>query len=497
LADIDFQNLRRTAFRSNQSRSGKHLSGLFSFIFYVEVIIMMDQVRAAGGVPAKKSMLGGGALKKVFSFGALAMVSAVAGTGLLYGQMPTPPGGVTPPTPPTATAPTLPALKGGKLELQRSPKSVVKASSFRFGTDIDNYLGVTDWQSVEYEKMFIFLGGDAAASNGTIQGGFATKIGANHLGLYYSGTFAGGGGFNDDGNPENAESEGNWNNNLGILFGSEKIGGIRFDLLFNPTYRDIKVGDDKYTSGEGETVTSLQWGKSFGDLTPKVTIGFRWPDHELLEPGVGDKAEWWDEAKLGVKLEIAYKAFSADYQLTVDFGETGSWGSFDYTHTGYVHNDLNLYYGITGKVDDKLTVKLRPQLKFQLYDHDGKSDINGTSNNEGGLTRFIFAPIMEVGAQYAFKETVNLYAGLKTTLFSVSALGTHDMPSGGNNPSEASVAALTEVMGNLGVQLNPSKALSVELSLDGLFDVTDGTWNLNFSNLGGGLAVIFKPGAAK
>ncbi|MDR2534607.1 MAG: hypothetical protein LBD29_01070 [Treponema sp.] len=466
---------------------------------------MTKQSRFTEYFSVKNLVLSGRALKKALSLGALALISIMAGTGLLYGQttgpdLPDPnlPTGITPPTIPLPAAPTdMPELKGGALGLQRSPRSVVKASSYRFSTDIDNYLGVTDWQEVEFDKMFIFLGGAASASNGEVQGGFATKIGANHLGIYYSGNIASGEGFNNDGDPEQSYSKGVWKNNLGILFGSESIGGIRFDLLFNPTYRDGKIGNQgTFTSGDGQVVTSFQWGKSFGDLTPKASIGLQWPEHILVEPDSGEKMEWWDEAKLGIKLEIGYKAFSADYQLTVDFGETGSLGSAEYTHTGYMHNNLNLYYGITGKVDDKLTIKLRPQLNFQLYSHDGKSEFNGTSIKEGGLIQFKFAPIVQVGAQYAFKETMNLYAGISATLFNVDARGASDMPNGGNNPSESHVAALTEFGGSLGVQLNPSKALSVELSLDGFFDVTNGEWHLDFSNLGGGLAVIFKPGAA-
>ncbi|MDR2518781.1 MAG: hypothetical protein LBD13_05130 [Spirochaetaceae bacterium] len=475
---------------------------------------MTKQSRFTGYVPVKNLVLGSPAVKKALSFGALALVSALAGTGLLYGQTiqpPSPPPPITPipptmppeasgyiPTLPLPSSAGLPAVKGGALGLQRSPKSVVKKASYRFGTDIDNYLGVTDWQGVEFEKLFIFLGGDASAGNGEVQAGFATKIGANHLGLYYSGNFADGEGFNNDSNPEGTYSRGIWKNNLAILFGSSGIGGIRFDLLFNPTYTDGKTGGDgKLTSGQGETVTSLQWGKSFGDLTPKVTIGFQWPEHILIEPNGGQKMEWWDNARLGLQVEIGYKAFSADYQLTIDFGETGKYDGNDYTHTGYVHNDLNLYYGITGKVDEKLTVKFQPQLNFQLYDHDGKYEYGGFSGTDpaGGLIQFQFAPIVQVGAQYALKPTVNLYAGISATLFNVDARGAFDAP-GGTSPSETRVAALTELGGNLGVQLNPSKALSVELSLDGVFDVTDGTWNLDFGNLGGGLAVIFKPGAA-
>jgi hypothetical protein len=456
------------------------------------------------------------AKKKIF----ITVLFVLIGTGMWAQLTPTPPDG-------TTGNPNLPRYNtlGGKLELQESPQSVVNASSFRFNSDVDNYLDVIDWSGVEYRKLFFFLGGAADNNAGNFQGGFATKLGSNHLAVYYSGNFFEGDGWDNGSNDSKANKtygKTTWDNSLALLFANEGIGGIRFDMMFNNvTFADEKNGENgqwNRSQGTGNLVTSLQWGKNLGVFTPKVTLGFQWPDYLTNEwvgagPATQDKMEMWDNAKLGLKLEAAYLDFEGDYQLTVDFGETTTAklpnGDRKETAAGYVHNDLNLYYNLTGKVDDKLTVKIRPQFNFQFFVTDGKGEysspgINNQDNNSQPYSYFVFSPIVELGAEYALKPTVNLYGGVNVTLLTVDTVWTSEYEHNGakikDTPSDWHVAGLTtaipSVIPSLGVQLKPSEAFSIEMGLNSVIQPTKGSWNFSFNNISGRFALVFKPGAA-
>jgi hypothetical protein len=418
----------------------------------------------------------------------------------------------------------------GAMTFTDDPTSVVNDASYRYDTDIGNFMGVTDWSGVEYNNWFFFLGGKTGPRSGNngagvgLQGGLATKIGSNHLGIYFNGNFFEGSGSNNGANDtamKNISGQHYWNDSLSILFGNEAIGGIRFNLLFQEaSFSSIEQGNNiiganmtsfpnGFATDRGSVTTSLQWGKSFGDFTPTVTIGFRWPDKfEYEQTGTG-VFEAWDHAQLGVKLEASYKDFSLDYQLSVDLGP-----SAEYTQTsirngtvsgsGYIDNLINLKYSFTADVGEKLQFKLRPQLQFGFYNTSNEYTIEDSVTGKTQLNRqpegyFWFDPIVQLGARYAFSPKVNIYTGVQAKFLGLTRKYTSTYkPSDTadevkDTPSTWVVQGIRFKTGGFALQINPTDNLSIEIGMDGLVSFESGSWSLNFSNLGGGLAVIIKP----
>jgi len=60
-----------------------------------------------------------------------------------------------------------------------------KATEGRFSTDVDNFMGPTDWQGIELNKAFGFLG--YGGGSRPVNAGFATKTGPLFLGAWYTG----------------------------------------------------------------------------------------------------------------------------------------------------------------------------------------------------------------------------------------------------------------------------------------------------------------------
>jgi hypothetical protein len=427
-------------------------------------------------------------MKKLFS---IMVLMALVGTGLWAEEWP--------PSNYTGVVPR-------KLNLQESPLSVVNAATDGlFGSDIDDYIDVTDWSNVEYDKLFLFLGG-AAANNGdnnsvagNYQGGLATKLGSSHLGFYYSGNIFNGGGYNngETGSAKHTEGTATWDNSLAVVFGNEGIGGIRFDMMFNNAlFKDTNTGDgdSKTSESDNHLVTSLQWGKAFGDLIPKVTLGFQWPKYNNGETAAG-KTEDWKNAQVGLKLDLKFRDFGGDYQATIDFGTTQkNTDNKKTTTTGFFHNDLNLHYTFTWNVDEKIAVKLKPMLNLQFGLADNKKTFDGNSDDGMPAGYFSISPGAAIGGMYAWKPTINLYGGVTVAILDFKT-GWLTNTATDKTQSLWSVAGLTAVTPSLGIQIKPLEAFSIEAGLDSVVDVSNGSWHFDFSNIGGRLAFTFKPGA--
>ncbi|MDR2602723.1 MAG: hypothetical protein LBC53_09810 [Spirochaetaceae bacterium] len=348
----------------------------------------------------------------------------------------------------------------GQLGLQAAIGSMVNGVTPRYALDEDNYLNVVNWANVKFDDVYFFLGGKTGTIGTGFQGGLAKKLGQNHVGFYFNGELFSGSGTNDgaDGDAVKIKEDFTINQQFAVLFANQAIGGVRLDLLFKGAKSEYDKNHDlpgaEGTAGSGATVTSAQWGKKIGSFTPKATIGFQWPTHttsEAKSSGITTKSDNWDAAVLGVKLEGAYKDFSADYQLSLDFGETGTTTvknpdspateTKTVTSGGY-NNVLNLYYGVTADVNQKLQFKLRPQLQFVLAGSENKTTTT-TGDVEyfeqkivditppgGGApvptiqpptTYFAFIPQMQVGAQYKVTQKFALYTGVTFTFLKVES----------------------------------------------------------------------------
>jgi hypothetical protein len=421
-------------------------------------------------------------------------------------------------------------------EFQASPKSVVNASSGELFTGaIDDYIGVTTWQDVEVGKGYVFLGGTASPNHpvrrvqrvvdgepvldenenpvydyipgmningewsGALMGGYATNLGGNRLAFFYNGSLVSAYGSNNGAAKNDdvvKQSAAQWNNNLAVLFGSEAIGGIRFDFILNPsstkTINGSKVSSD---TGSGETITTLQWGKALGDLKPSVMLGFRWPEYTKSNDGDTEKSE---HAALGLKAAADYKALSAYYQMTADFGTSTKTPTVKSTTSGYFDNRLGVSYTMEVLVGEKLALKARPGLSLGLNLQSNKTTSDGDFYAEQPETRFQIAPIFDVGGKYAVNEKWNLYTGVQIKFLTFDVVGTStykptkDASEVKDTPSAWKLTGLSGGLLGLGFELHPSDNLSVEFGLNNYLGESYSSWYLNLGSLSGSLAVNVK-----
>ena len=72
-----------------------------------------------------------------------------------------------------------------------TPKSMTAESTLElFGTDVDDYLNVNEWDAVKPEKLFGFLS-YGSKGNGALNAGFAVPIGKFYLGGFFGGELTG------------------------------------------------------------------------------------------------------------------------------------------------------------------------------------------------------------------------------------------------------------------------------------------------------------------
>ena len=205
-----------------------------------------------------------------------------------------------------------------------------------FGSDIDSYISVTDYDAEI--GTFFFLGAFPSAASlvgstitggvdqtftitdpfedhgVTLSAGFARSFDNFYLGLYYGGSFLEAKGA-DNGLPkeDNINTyESQWSNNLAVLVGLEDLGAFRLDLIINTETDRTRINSDNIALERNVAPTvALSWGglPLFG-FNPFVTIGFKFKD-KIEEGGydADDKyiswAETWD-GSFGLQFGASY-----------------------------------------------------------------------------------------------------------------------------------------------------------------------------------------------
>jgi hypothetical protein len=198
----------------------------------------------------------------------------------------------------------------GSLPVAAQSSMTSDATSGLFTTDVDNFLNVTAWQEVEFEKFFSVV--EARAAKG-IAAGAAFRAGSAYLGFGYEGNFWSGTLYsqrtelnNDYINPIwqgknyvnnnptltlNPATDGGlvFTNKISFLLGLKPIGGLRLDVDFQSMGKDnddeesLDWGTGDKTKAEsshglGAIEPGLSWGKTFafgsGGITLKPSLGF-------------------------------------------------------------------------------------------------------------------------------------------------------------------------------------------------------------------------------
>jgi hypothetical protein len=368
-------------------------------------------------------------------------------------------------------------------------------------SEIDLFTDVIYWQELDFYRLLFFSGGDMGAHSGSIQGGVAAALYPLYLAAFFNGDlFSGEGGAADGDNPayqgtdDQVSGKTTWNNDLVLFLGNDLLGAFRFNLLFDAVeFSSRHDKDGGFYEYRPPFLTSLQWGRRFGDLDAAVTAGVGW----------GGCESWTDDTEaglvtttiqeyttLGLKLEAGYDAFEADYQLSIGLGrsETVSGGGTEEFAVGPVEHLVNLYYGASVEVADGMSLYLRPRLLLGFYsnDHEAVSGLSAYKN----LSSFGFSPMLEAELGWQITEKIFASVSLSLSAFTASFAKT-------DSGSYWELTGLTvdkEESGSLDFRFAFSGSFILEAGVAGLLDMGGARYALDLSNLRGGFAFIFKPG---
>ena len=382
-------------------------------------------------------------------------------------------------------------------------------------SDLDLFADVTAWQDLNFYRLFFFAGGGLGALPGRMQGGMAAALYPLYLAAFFNGDlFSGSGSTADRNNPayqgvaDQRRSETVWNDQLVLFLGSDALGGLRFTLLFdNMEFVSRTETDAGFYDYRAPFLTSLQWGRRFGGLDARATLGAGWGNHESWseERSPGAEAETTetvlvttvirDYTMLGLKLEAAYGSFAADYQFSIGLGRTETVtghpdpsGNSDRRYdTGSTEHLANLYYTALLPVMDGMNLTLRPRLLLGLYDNPYESVAGGGTEH---LRSFGFSPLLEAGLGWQPHPKIYVSTGL-----SLSAL-TMDFAATGSGSYWKAEGLMVDrdASGSLDFRFAFSPSFTLEAGIDGVFDFGGGRHALDLADLQGGFVLIFKPG---
>jgi hypothetical protein len=199
---------------------------------------------------------------------------------------------------------------------------------------------------------------------------------------------------------------------------------------------------------------------------------------------------------VGIKLEAAYNSFAAGYQISAALGREEtlsgnadpSLNNTERVGLGSVEHLVNLYYNTALPIAEGMTLSLRPRLLFGFYGNAHETALE--SGAYEGLRSFGFSPMLD--AELSWQITEKLFAA---TSLSLSALTASFAETDSGSYWEATGLAVdSEASGNLEFRFAFSKSFILEAGINGLLDFSGARYALDFANLSGGFALIFKPG---
>jgi len=365
-----------------------------------------------------------------------------------------------------------------------------------FGSDVDDFIDVTDWRNLELSNYFIFLGGTNKSNSYPLTGGFAKMIGNKYFALFYSGNLWGSTGTTTnsgaDKEKNTTSSSGDASNNFALLFGSGNL-GLRLDLSGNDnskgnTYGGKPAGTQTY-SGDTPFTMALSAGYKMEKLAPVASLAFQFPSYTKTYQE-GDDAgklikQTYKDAKIGLKLEtgdIGTTGLSAWLSTTGGLGTTEKTKDPDTkVKSGtFWYNKIHGQYKKELPLGSKAAFAVKPQLDL-VYATANNKTTGDIESDPGAYNYFSVNPYIDAGFKYAPVSKLAFYTGIRLDLLNFAAGG----KSKGDDKSFRSEWELqhfklaqygwndTDFSGNLlkiGAVFTPTPALSIGMGLDGLID---------------------------
>jgi hypothetical protein len=335
----------------------------------------------------------------------------------------------------------------------RSTTAQSSTSAGRFGADIDNYMGTRNWPGMGFDRHFFFLGG---RYQGTVTPslGYATRFGDYYLGLYFRGTVVQGANTHHSGVWDSQwDTDGNGSSGfalddtVAVLFGVPGIGGFRFDWIasdasgaahprferfkgvMGATYNGQTV-DYAQGTASGPMTFLLSYGNTFaGKYKLDVTTGYATSESVDVTGGqIGPhifKFNQTQNSKIYLKLGGGYNfdTFSVDgnYSLIVMPGrkweQTIGYADTSFKAEGNFQHIINLSYSKTFNFDEKLSMGLNPNLKFDILFEKDVVETESGKTDMGRQRTITIIPTIAIGLQYKASSRLSLYTGTTIQLF--------------------------------------------------------------------------------
>ncbi|MDR1148088.1 MAG: hypothetical protein LBK66_05600 [Spirochaetaceae bacterium] len=380
-----------------------------------------------------------------------------------------------------------------------STTSQKSTSGGRFGGDIDNYMETKGWGGIGFDRHFFFIGGRYQTML-TPALGYATRFGDYYLGLYFRGTVLQG---------ENSHHNGLWdsewdkdgngrgkfilNDNVAILFGVPNIGGFRFDWItgngtdgagfekfkgINETFNGESV-DSAEGNSTGSMAFLLSYGNTFaGKFKVDAIAGYATPDSLKVTGGqVGVdifKFTQADKSRVYIKLGTGYNlngtsSVDADYSFIlmpgIKWEQTKGAANTSKTAEANAQNIININYSKTFTWDDKITMKIKPNIGFDILSEKDIYETESGKTDNGKLTTLKIIPAISMGVEYKATGKLSLYTGTTVTLFDFVSKKAEKGADGftyGDDNSGSDIIQGSE----LGFDIGASLALTDSFSLD-------------------------------
>jgi hypothetical protein len=381
-------------------------------------------------------------------------------------------------------------ITGDKFDLDAVPTTSTEArySAGRFSSDVDNYIGVNDYDADI--GTFVFLGGfpsdstvDATADPGyELSLGVGKTLGASYLGLYFGGNLVNASGTDDGQEKATRTATATWNTNIALLFGNASLGAFRLDLILNATDTSTTYDGKKASSTGGSTTTALSWGKSLNDnLAAHAAMGIVWPNTtgtNLDELNGATKNKSRTGGGMAVSGGVDMGDLSADLTLQFGFSDKTVVGDDKTTTKAPFWTFIDLAYGKNVDLTEKFSIGFKPNatIGLRIWNPDVKSDLAADTDAPAETTFEVLAGF-DLGIKYKLKESFTLYTGASLQIFDwyVWGISGGDAKAGGGGWEFNGIEFDTTKWANqsnlgFGLVYAPNANLSVGAGLNTLLD---------------------------
>jgi hypothetical protein len=389
----------------------------------------------------------------------------------------------------------------------RSVSTESRYSAGRFGSYVDDFVGVNDYNGKT--RTFLFLGGygssdvsvdESEVPFAALSGGFAASLNSLYLGVYFSGNLINAQGW-DNGLSDQGTiySEAIWNNNIAVLVGNLPFGALRLDMAMdNATDSSRKVNEEKTEATGKGIMTSITWGmNNLGKLTnPHASLGIKWPDYTFstdtppvppeTDP-ITTTTETYKDTQLAIKAGVGLalndaSSLSLDAILQFGFGTKSTTKSPDseVTESGDFATFIDAGYSTELIMSNQLAMRIKPKVTIALKLDDNDTETSpGTKYDAPLQTTFETKIGVDLGVQFKATPKFTFYTGASLNIFDWVAWGVSggDPKRGGGSWQitglkfdDNAMAGLDQSHLGFGLVFAPDEHISLSCGLNALLD---------------------------